>query len=91
MRGVLPEMVRSRTLVAHPGGAFMKSLLKQDPVLLAPEQFKQALGAAKGYVNLSAIEAEKNRVDDGLRDAGGPVWQALNLALWLRSRRLHPA
>ena len=57
MRGVLPEMVRGRTLLAHPGGAFMTSLLQQDPVLSRPEQFKQALGAAKGYVNLDAIES----------------------------------
>jgi asparagine synthase (glutamine-hydrolysing) len=91
MRGVLPEMVRGRTLLADTGGAFMTSLLKQDPVLLAPEEFMQALGPAKGYVNLDAIKADKDRVDSGFPEAGDSVWQALNLALWLRSRRLHPA
>ena len=44
MRGILPEMVRGRTLLADTGGAFMTSLLKQDPVLSMPEQFTQALG-----------------------------------------------
>jgi asparagine synthase (glutamine-hydrolysing) len=91
MRGILPEMVRGRTLLADTGGAFMTSLLKQDPVLLAPEEFMQALGPAKGYVNLDAIKADRDRVDSGFPEAGDSVWQALNLALWLRSRRLHPA
>lgn len=91
MHGVLPEMVRGRTLLADTGGAFMTSLLKQDPVLSRPEQFKRALGAAQGYVNLDALEAEKNRVNSGFPEAGDSVWQALNLALWLGSRRLHPA
>ena len=91
MHGVLPEMVRGRTLLADTGGAFMTSLLKQDPVLSRPEQFKRALGAAQGYVNLDALEAEKNQVNSGFPEAGDSVWQALNLALWLESRRLHPA
>jgi asparagine synthase (glutamine-hydrolysing) len=91
MRGVLPEMVRERTLLADPGGAFITSLLQQDPVLSRPEHFTQALGAAKGYVNLDAIRADRDRVDCGFPDAGNSVWQALNLASWLRSRRLHPA
>ena len=91
MQGILPEMVRSRTLLADTGGAFMTSLLKQDPVLSVPELSNQALGPAKGYVNLDAIKAEKDRVDSGFPEAGDSVWQALNLALWLGSRRLHPA
>ncbi len=91
MRGILPEMVRARTTLAHPGAAFMTSLLKQDPALLVPQQFTQALGPVKGYVNLDAINAENGRFNSGSRDAGDSVWQALNLALWLRSRRLHPA
>ncbi len=91
MRGILPEMVRGRTLLADTGGAFMTSLLKQDPVLSRPEQFTQALGAAKGYVNLDAIKADKDRVNCGFPESWNSVWQALNLALWLESRRLHPA
>jgi len=91
MLGILPEMVRSRTTLAHPGAAFMTSLLKQDPVLLVPQQFRQALGAAKAYVNLDAINVENDRSISGPRDAGDLVWQALNLALWLKSRHLHPA
>ncbi|MBZ5649999.1 MAG: asparagine synthase (glutamine-hydrolyzing) [Acidobacteriia bacterium] len=91
MQGILPEMVRSRTLLADTGGAFMTSLLKQDPVLSVPELSNQALGPAKGYVNLDAIKAGKDRVDSGFPEAGDSVWQALNLALWLGSRRLHPA
>ncbi len=91
MRGILPEMVCSRTTLAHPGAAFMTALLQQHPALLVPQQFSQALGPVKGYVNLDAINVENDRFNSGSRDAGDSVWQALNLALWLKSRRLHPA
>lgn len=89
MHGILPEMVRGRTRLAHPGGAFMTSLLTQHPALLGPAQSKQALGPIQRYVNLNAVEVDRNRVAIGSQDAGDSVWQALNLALWLESKNLH--
>jgi asparagine synthase (glutamine-hydrolysing) len=89
MHGILPEMVRGRTRLAHPGGAFMTSLLTQQPALLGTAQSKQALGPIQRYVNLNAVEVDRNRVAIGSQDAGDSVWQALNLALWLESKNLH--
>lgn len=88
MEGILPEMVRSRTLLAHPGGAFLQSLLSQHSELSGPAQFKQSLGPVQRYVNLNAVEADRKGVAVGLPDAGDSVWKALNLALWLESRNL---
>ena len=48
MRGVLPEMVRGRTLLADTGGAFMRSLLKQDPVLFGAGAVQAGLGCGYG-------------------------------------------
>ena len=89
MRGILPEMVRSRTILADTGGAFLTSLLKKNSELMGLAQLKLALGPAEGYINLDAVETNMNRVYRGFPDAGDSVWQALNLALWLKSRNLH--
>jgi asparagine synthase (glutamine-hydrolysing) len=89
MTGVLPEMVRSRTLVAHPGGAFMASLLRQHHALLGPSQPKQVFRSVQRYVSLNAVEIDRDGVIVGSSNAGDSVWQALNLAVWLQSRNLH--
>ena len=88
MKGVLPEMVRNRTLYAHPGAAFLSALLRQQAESLQPTPFRQALGTVEAYVNLKAAERDRSGVANGSPDAGDLVWQVLNLALWLKSRNL---
>ncbi|MGH9503141.1 MAG: asparagine synthase (glutamine-hydrolyzing) [Terriglobales bacterium] len=86
MAGILPEMVRGRTLLAHPGTAFMGSLLKQHLALSGASQFNQSLGLVQRYVNLGVVESDSKQAADGFSGAGDSVWQALNLAVWLGSR-----
>ena len=59
MVGVLPEKVRCRTSLAHPGQAFLSSLLSRHSELLAIA-FRQALGPVRRYVNLNAAEMARN-------------------------------
>jgi asparagine synthase (glutamine-hydrolysing) len=86
MVGILPEMVRGRTLLAHPGGAFLRSLLGKQPELLRPEVWQRALGGVQHYVNLNAVEADRDSLAIRSPGAGDAVWQALNFSLWMNNR-----
>ena len=50
MKGVLPEMVRSCTLYAHPGAAFLTALLRQHAEFWQSAAFPQALGRLEGML-----------------------------------------
>jgi len=88
MKGVLPEVVRCRTSFAHPGQAFLSSLLSRHSELLQPAPFRQALSSVQRYVNLDAVDVARSGLATGSPEARNSVWQLLTLALWLGSRNL---
>jgi hypothetical protein len=88
MEGLLPEVVRCRTSFAHPGQAFLSSLLDRQSELLQPASFRQTLGSLQRYVSLDAAEAARNSLANGSPEARSSVWQLLSLALWLENKNL---
>jgi asparagine synthase (glutamine-hydrolysing) len=88
MEGILPEMVRCRTSFAHPGQAFLSSLLDRHAELLQPGPFTQVLHSVQRYVNKDAADVARNALATGSSEARSSVWQLMSLALWLASRNL---
>jgi asparagine synthase (glutamine-hydrolysing) len=88
MEGIIPDMVGSRTLFAHPGPAFQSSLLKRHSELLQPASFGQLLGQVGRYVNLNDAELARCSAVIGSPEASSSVWKLLNLALWLGNKNL---
>lgn len=86
MKGILPEMVRSRTHFAHPGGSFMSSLLVHCRSLLEADRFRDLLAPIKEYVNVRKLEIDRERWLTGISRDGYSLWQVLNLAIWIHDR-----
>jgi asparagine synthase (glutamine-hydrolysing) len=88
MNGILPELVRSRLQFAHPGGSFMTALVAGREKSLQPSEFKHLLAPLEGYVNVNQLEADRASWLSGNNSDGYSLWQILNLALWLKAKRL---
>ena len=86
MKGILPELVRWRTRYAHPGAAFLSSQLTQQRRLLEPKTFAQMLEPLRKYVNFRLADQARQRALLGSVEDAWPVWQVLNLAVWMNSR-----
>ena len=88
MKGILPEVVRCRTQYAHPGRAFLSSLLAASAGLLGDVVFKRALAPLAKYVSVNQLESSRASVLAGNTEHCSAVWRALNCSLWLRRKGL---
>jgi asparagine synthase (glutamine-hydrolysing) len=88
MKGILPEGVRCRTTLAHPGGSFLLSSLGHCSQLLEPDNFMRLLAPLYEYVNVSQLESERASWLQGTNRDGYALWQVLSLATWIRAKHL---
>jgi asparagine synthase (glutamine-hydrolysing) len=86
MKGILPEIVRNRTHFAHPGGAFLLSLLSRCSDLLQEDKFKALLAPIVEYVNVEQLESDRLRWLTGASVDAYSLWQVLNLSIWMQGR-----
>jgi asparagine synthase (glutamine-hydrolysing) len=88
MKGILPEKVRCRTRVAHPGGSFAVSLAARSPSLLEPLEFKRLLEPMAQYVNVGRVDTIRESARQGDAEASVSLWQILSLAMWFKGHEM---
>jgi asparagine synthase (glutamine-hydrolysing) len=87
MKGILPDRVRLRTCYAHPGAAFLGSLLPKRKALRPLEW--QTLASAREYVNVDYGSRCWESFDSAGRiDDAWQAWVWLTLALWMDQKQL---
>jgi asparagine synthase (glutamine-hydrolysing) len=83
MSGILPERVRERTHFAHPGSAFLSSILGDCATLLERGRFLRALEPIANYVNVESLNAGREAVLGGNMENGYALWQVVCLSVWI--------